>query len=404
VRRYPSAKELAALPAKPGRKAVGHNVYLQMAPGGTRSWIFRYHQGGVSHHLGLGSAVYKTLQEARNEGFELMRRLLRGEDITADHGRIRNGSPVEPKQEKPEKVGKVAGRVDRTFENRARAYIAAHESTWRGDASRKQWEQSLRKHVYPAIGAKSVDEIGRPEVLSVVDPLAKKHRETAGRVLNRIAMVLDWCHRESTGYINPARGKILPKKKGNHVKHLEMLPVGEMPAFMVELRKQPDIAARCLELQILIAGRPQDCLGARWGEIDLPNRTWKTSGARVKSGRDHVIPLSDDAVALLEKLPREVGNDHVFIGSRPGKGLNPDAMQSLLDRMGRKGLSSHGLARAGFRTWATEQTYHDDNAIEMALAHALPDAVHKAYQRGELLEKRKRLMADWAAYLAGGKS
>ena len=405
MRRYPSAKELAALPTRPGRHAVGHNVYQQIAPGGTRSWIFRYHRDGVSHHLGLGSCTYVTLAEARDKGFELMRRLLRGEDIRSDHGRIKGASAREAKQaEATNKVGRVAGRPDRTFENRARAYIAAHESTWRGDASRKQWEQSLRKHVYPVIGSKSVDEIGRPEILSVVDPLAKKHRETAGRVLNRIAMVLDWCQRETTGYINPARGKILPKKNGNHVRHLATLPVSDMPRFMAELRQQPDISARALELAILCANRPQDVIGARWGEVDLPKRLWTIPGSRIKGGKDHRVLLSDAAVALLEKLPRERGNTHVFIGSKAGLGMNPDAMQSLIDRMGYKGLSAHGLARASFKTWATEQTDHDDNAIEMALAHTVGNKVERAYQRGELLEKRRWLMRDWAAFLTGGAS
>jgi integrase len=349
------------------------------------------------------------LREARDEAFDLQRRLLRGEDITAGHGRVKGAdksaravtSSTEPKQTKP---AKVVGKPDRTFENRALAYIAEHESTWRGNASRLQWLQSLRKHAFPIIGSKSVDDIGVADVLAVVDPLAKVARETAGRVQNRIALILEWCHRATDNYNNPARRKLLPNKNGDHVKHLGMLPVGEMPAFLAELRKQPDIAARALELAVLCANRPQDVIGAKWGEIDLPNRTWKISGQRVKSGRDHIIPLSDAAVTLLEKLPREVGNDHVFIGSRAGKGLNPDAMQALLDRMGRKALSSHALARACFKTWASEATDHDPNAVEMSLAHALPTPVMKAYQRGQLIEKRKALMQDWACYLHGGAS
>jgi integrase len=380
AKRLPSAREIDAL-TEPGRYAVGHGVYLQIStPWKTRAWVFRYMRDGKAHHMGLGSAEYVTLAQAREKGYALRQQL------------ILNGvDPLEAKR------GAAAARAtasvrQKTFRQIALAYIEAHEDQWRGTGSRRQWMQSLEKHALPKIGSMPIADIDVAAILSVLDPIAREIPETTKRVRRRIAAILDWAAaRDLRLHDNPAkRPNLLPKRK-RRITHFKALPYTDIPRFMVELRQRPEQSARTLELLILTAARPGEIYGMRWSEIQ--GDSWVVPANRMKGGREHRVPLSAPARELLANLPR-IG-EFVFPGHRDGK-MYADAMNELLARMSYD-VHPHGF-RSTFRDWAAETTAYPNHVVEQALAHAIGNGVEAAYRRGDLFEKRQRLMDDWARY------
>jgi integrase len=379
VRKYPSAAEIAKL-KRPGRYAVGDGAYLQISKWRTRAWVFRYVIDGRTHHMGLGSCSLLTLAEARERSRQARRLLLDGIDpIAAKHA--------------AKHARLLASVKAKTFEQVALEYIAQHEGNWRGDLSRKQWLASLRQHVFPKIGTTPIASIDVTAVLSVLDPIWNTIPETAARVKHRIALILDWAAaRELRVHDNPARRpKLLPARK-TRAKHFTAIPYTDMGAFMTELRTVDGLPARALEFTILTAVRTGDVLGARWSEIN--GDAWTIPGERTKSGREHRVPLSDRAVELLAKLPRT--SEYVFTGGRTGAQMNVSALRNALHRISAD-LTVHGF-RSAFRDWAAETTAYPNHVVEMALAHAIPNGVESAYRRGDLFEKRRRLMQDWADY------
>jgi integrase len=382
MRRLPTAREVAAW-TKPGRYAIGHGVYLQIShPWNTKAWIFRYHRDGKARHMGLGSAEYVTLAEARERGYELRRQLIRGVD------------PLEAKRD-TRLATRLANARAKTFRECALDYIAAHEDGWRGDSSRRQWVGSLEQHVFPKIGDMPIGAVDVAAVLSVLDPISRQIPETARRVRNRVALILDWAAaRDYRAHDNPAkRSNLLPKRKPK-VTHFAAMPYPAMPAFMTELRQREEMSARALEFLILTAARPNEVLSARWSEINLAEATWTVPGERMKGGRAHRVPLSGRAVELLAALPRE--GDFVFPGRRTGAKAQAMTLVTLLRRMGH-GTTAHGF-RATFRTWAGERTNYPREIIEAALAHVIGDAAEQAYARGDMLVRRRQLMESWAEY------
>jgi integrase len=285
----------------------------------------------------------------------------------------------------------------KTFKQCALDFIAAHEAGWRGDGSRRQWTDSLARHVYPKIGDLPVGDIDVAAVLSVLDPIARTIPATAARLRHRIAAILDWAAaRDLRPHDNPARRpKLLPKRK-RQVNHFAAMAYATLPAFMAELRERPEMSARALEFAILTAARPGEVLGARWDEIDLNAELWTVPAERLKSGRPHRVPLSGRAVELLASLPRE--GDFVFLGRRTGARPHPLVLVTLLRRMGRD-VTAHGF-RATFKTWASERTSYPRELIEAALAHVIGDAAEQAYSRGDMLSRRRQLMEAWADYCA----
>ena len=222
----------------------------------------------------------------------------------------------------------------------------------------------------------------------------------------RIESVLDWAR--ARGYRqgeNPARWRghlenLLPKKtKVARVEHLAALPYLELPDFMIELRQQESAAARALEFTILTAARTGEATGARWSEINFERRLWTISGHRMKAGREHRVPLSDAAGAVLEEMAEIRAGEFVFPGARAGRPLSSTAMLMTLRRMGRSDLTVHGF-RSSFSTWAIEQTNFPTEAREIALAHTVGTAVERAYQRSDLFEKRRQLAEAWAQFCA----
>ena len=383
MKRLMSAREVTAL-IEPGRYAVGHGAYLQISQWKTRSWIFRYVRNGRARHVGMGSCDYVTLSEARERAIEYRRMLARGVDPLDN----KRGTRLE--QQRAEARSK-------TFRECALEYIAAHEQTWRGDESRKQWTQSLERYAFPKIGNISVAAVTVTDVLAVLDPIAQEVPETAGRVRYRIAKVLDWAiARDLRQTDNPARRpNLLPKRKKTR-EHFAAMPYVGVPAFIHELRQRPSMVARSLELLILTAARPSELLGMRWPEIDLAAATWTIPGERMKSGRPHRVPLSGRAVELLADLPRE--GAFVFLGHSAGVRSNPHGLRRLLRRTGRN-VTAHGF-RASFKTWAGERTNFACELVEAALAHVIGDAAEQAYARGDMLARRRQLMEAWSEYVS----
>src|SRR5262245_51266281 len=381
ARRLPTAREIERITER-GRYACGHGLYLQISEWDTRSWIFRYRHGGRARHVGLGSCQYVTLAEARDKAIEYRRMLARGVDpLDAKRG-------IKLEQQRAEARTK-------TFEQVAREFIAAHEGSWRGGHSRKQWVGSLERHVFPRIGAIPVADIGVTDVLAVLDPI-RTIPETASRIKRRLAAVLDWAHsRDLRGNDNPARRpNLLPKRKRLKT-HFAAMAYTAVPRFISDLLKRPEMNARALELLILTAARPNEVLGARWDEIYLAAAMWTTPAERMKSGRPRRVPLSGRAAELLAALPRE--SEFVFIGRLPGSNPNPHALRKLLRRMGHGGITVHGF-RSSFRTWAGERTNYPRELIEVALAHAVGDETERAYARGDMLARRRQLMEAWSEY------
>jgi integrase len=380
-----TVKRIAIL-TKPGRyrDPESRGLYLQVGKGGTKSWLLRYELGGRER---LGDF---TLKEARERAREKRQLLADGID------------PIEKKRiEKAAKALEDARAL--TFEEAARQYYAAHEASWSNRKHRQQFLNTMRDYVFPKIGKLSVAAIDTGLVLKAVEGLWQEKAATANKVRGRIERVLDWA--TVRGYRtgdNPARWRghldqVLPAASAvSRPEHHRALPYAELSAFVAELRGCEGVAARALEFTILTAARTGETVGATWDEIDIKACKWVIPAERMKNGRGHTVPLSDRVVELLEALPTEQGNPHVFIGTKPSARISHAAMLRALRRL-RADIDVHGF-RAVFSTWAHECSAFPNHVIEQALAHTVGNAVERAYRRGDLFEKRRRLMTDWAKY------
>jgi integrase len=265
---------------------------------------------------------------------------------------------------------------------------------------RKQWRATLAADVYPVIGAQPVASIDTALVLEVLETIWTNKPETASRVRGRIESILDWAKVRTyrTGE-NPARWRghmdhlLSHHRKLARVKHHAAMPYASVPAFAIKLHGQEGIAARALEFTILTATRTGEVLGARWDEI--VGNVWTVPATRMKSGREHRVPLAKVVVEFLEALPQT--SELVFPGGRSGRRMANNALRKVLARLGHAGLTVHGF-RSSFRDWAADTTGNHNHVVEMALAHAVGSAVEAAYRRGDLFEKRRLLMEDWAHY------
>jgi integrase len=374
-----------------GMHADGGGLYLHVNARGAKSWIFRYMKDGRAREMGLGSLHTIGLKAARERAADRRRELLDGVD------------PLQVRLTKRQQAKLEAARA-MTFEQCEQRYIAAHKACWKSPKSLAAWQGTLENDVYPVFVKLPVQAIDTGLVTKALEPIWTTKPETAGRVRGRIEAILDYATvqkwREGE---NPARwrghlDKVLPKKaKVRRVEHHPALPFTEIPAFMDRLRQENGSAARALEFAILTAARTGEIIGARWDEIDLGARLWTIPAARMKSEREHRVPLSPAATALLDSLAEKRTENIVFAGGVAGKPLSNMAMLVLLRRMKRDDLTVHGF-RSTFRDWAAERTSFQNEVIEMALAHAVSDKVEAAYRRGDLFEKRRRLMEAWAGY------
>jgi integrase len=342
--------------------------------------------------MGLGPLHTYSLHEAR----ELARKARQ---------QIREGHDPLELREAAKQAEKLQAAKAKTFQECANEYYATHADKWKNYKWRQQFKNTLRDYVHPKIGKLSIANIDTGQVLRCIEPIWKTKTSTADRVRHRIKAVLDWATvRNYRVGENPARWEghlehILPRKAElAKTEHHPALPYAELPAFMAELRATEGIDARALELTILCALRTQETLGAQWSEIDFDNKVWTIPVSRMKaSKKDHRIPLSDRAITILRELPRL--NDFVFAGRLADKPISKSAMGHLLRRLGYASDRAvvHGF-RSTFSDWASERTAFPKHVIEMSLAHSIGNAVEAAYRRGDLFEKRARLMADWARY------
>lgn len=384
-----SSKAVAAKRA-PGYYNDGGGLYLQVSPTLSRSWIFRYRIGRVRREMGLGSSLDVPLAEARLKR-DTYRKLLReGVD------------PIQARKN-AELERRLASSRSMTFRQCAAGYIESHSADWKNKKHKAQWENTLETYCGETFGALPAQEIDTAIVLKALQPIWTKKPETATRVRSRVERVLDWA--KVRGYRqgeNPAmwRGhldQLLPKlDRKKRVKHHAALSFDDVSAFMSELRQEAGAAARALQHTILTVSRTNETLGARRKEFDLNAQEWTIPAQRMKSHRVHRVPLSEHAVRNLRALGIETmaPDDFVFTGADGNRPLSNMAMLALLKRMGRKGLTVHGF-RSSFRDWAAERTHYSREVCEAALAHVVADATEAAYRRGDLMEKRCLLMAEW---------
>jgi integrase len=385
--------------AAKGMHADGGGLYLHVNARGAKSWIFRYMKNGRAREMGLGSVHTISLEDARKRATERRRELLDGIDPLQVRETLRHQAKLD--------AAKVI-----TFEQCAGRYIAANKAAWKNPVHAKQWPSTLQTYVYPVFGSLPVQAVDVGLVMQVLEPIWTAKAETASRVRGRIETVLDYAAargwREGE---NPARwrghlDKLLPKTSkakravrqvSGRQEHHAALPYGEIAAFLAELRRQAGMAARALEFAILTAARTGEVIGARWEEFDLAEKLWTIPAARMKAGKEHRVPLSDAALAIVTELAQQRQSEFVFPGGVAGKPLSNMAMLTLLRRMKRDDLTVHGF-RSTFRDWAAERTSFPAEVAEMALAHTVADAVERAYRRGDLFQKRRQLADSWAAF------
>jgi integrase len=381
---------------KPGMYADGGGLYLRVTPEGTKNWVLRFMLDRKPRWMGLGPVSLYGLQEARQKALDARR--LRHEGI----------DPIEARRAQRARHGLDAAKAI-TFAQCAESYITAHRAGWRSGKHVAQWSATVATYAEPIIGALPVQAVDTALVLKVLEPIWTEKPETASRLRGRIQVILDWA--KVRGYRdgeNPAqwRGhldKLLPARgKVRRVAHHAALPYPDLPSFLVALRAQEGMAARALEFAILTAARTGEVIGALWGEIDMGERTWTILADRMKAGKEHRVPLCERALEILAELKAaedvaDIGAQPVFSGAKRGRPLSNMALLMLLRRMDRGDLTAHGF-RATFKTWAAERTSVQREIIEAALAHTIGGKVEQAYMRGDLFEKRRRLMAQWGTF------
>lgn len=378
-----------------GRYPDGGGLYLQVGPTGRKAWIFRYQIKDQTENeklrrreMGLGSADTVSLKEARKLSAQHRQTLLEGKDPKI----VRDA-------EKQENQKNQAW----TFDRCAEAYICAHAPSWKNKKHAQQWRNTLAQYASPIFGNLPVEEITTPLIMRVLEPIWLIKTETASRVRGRIERVLSWAI--VNGYRphpNPAlwRGNLMellpaPAKVAKPVHH-PALPYQELGVFMQALGEHNSLNAKAMTFTILTACRTNEVLAASWDEIDFDANTWTIPGERMKSERPHRVPLSKQAITLLEQLPRVEG--WLFPSVMYGKHLSNMAMLNLMNRqLKRPDLTVHGF-RSTFRDWVAEQTNYQRELAEAALAHVLGDKTEAAYQRGDMLEKRAELMQAWADF------
>jgi integrase len=378
---------------KRGYYGDGGGLYLRVAPGGAKGWIFRYGGRDRRRDMGLGGYPAISLAKARELAGDCRSVLAAGLD------------PIAARNEK-RAVAAVEAAKAMTFGDCATAYINAHEAGWRNSKHRQQWKNTLATYVIPVVGKLPVSAVDTALVLKVLEPIWTRKPETASRVRGRTEAVLDWA--KARGYRtgeNPARWRghldhLLPAKaKVRKVEHHAALSYARIGAFLAALRKQNGIAARALEFLVLTATRTGETLGGTWNEVDMGAKLWTIPAGRMKAGKEYRVPLSDAALALLEQMHDIRHSDYVFPGGRDRRPLSETSLLMLLRRMGHGDITAHGF-RSTFRDWAAERTSFPREVAEMALAHAIPDAVEAAYRRGDLFDKRRKLMQAWADFCA----
>jgi integrase len=381
---------------RPGKYADGDGLYLVVTSGTSKNWNYRYWKDGKQRWLGLGSLKDVSLKNAR---------------LARDAARLRvkgdRSTPgVDIVQEK--RVAREQAKFQEikvtllSFEECAEAFIREHWTIW-SKKHRNQWPTSLKRYVYPTLGKLTVPEIKPSHIYEVLRPIWVEKRETANRVRGRIETIIAKnVNVDDTDFRNPAEltkqlREKLPRRPKRVVRHHPALPYADAPHFMIELSVAGGLAASMLRFLILTSCRTNEVVEARWSEIDRPASTWKIPAERMKMRQDHVVPLSEPALSILDRM-RDGSQDELIFSNPDGGMFSENAMLAVLDRLGYGHVTVHGF-RSTFATWAEECTDYSDGVREAALAHKYKSETTAAYQRGQKLEKRRVLMKDWARFL-----
>ncbi len=383
-----AAQQLEML-TEPGLHLDGGGLYLRISAAGAKEWVFRHKR----RDMDLGSFPAVSLADARK---------------AATEARAMRQSCVDPSEARKAETKASEPQTRMTFDEAAKRYIAAHQAGWRNPKHRQHWANTLATYAAPVVGKLDVAEVNTVHVLDILEPIWNNKTDTASRVRGRIETILDWAKvRGLRGGENPARWRghlahLLPSptkliKRKQHA----TLPYAELPEFMAALAKRPALAARAFELCILAATRTNETLGATWEEFDLEKAVWTIPAERMKNRAVHRVPLSAEALAVLEEVPRLAGSAHVFPGERNGRPLSSMCFLMLLRRMKRADLTAHGF-RSTFRVWASECTPFPREIVEMALSHTASSAVERAYMRSDRFEAHGALMRAWAEFCKSG--
>jgi integrase len=391
-----TARTIASKSSK-GKYADGGGLYLQVSASGGKSWMFRYagkrmiSKSGKEYikqiEMGLGSYPDIGLAEARDIAAVQRKIISEGKDP-------RVMRDAERQEAQKNQVW--------TFDKCAADYINSRKSGWK-NKNTQQWRNTLKQYASPVFGSLPVEDIDVPQIQQVLEPIWQTKNETASRVRGRIERVLSWAivlkYRQ---HPNPAvwRGNLDqvfdPPTKVTKPVHHPALPYAEIGIFMDTLRKHESLNAKALMFTILTGCRTNEVLAASWDEVNFKDRIWTVPADRMKSEREHRVPLSDQAMYLLENLHRESG--WLFPSVVHGKHLSNTAMLNLVkNQMKRSDITVHGF-RSTFRDWVAEETNYPDRLAEAALAHVLGDKTEAAYQRGDRFKKRAKLMQEWADY------
>lgn len=389
------ARELSPLEVRrltnPGRWSVGgvDGLALQVTEAGARSWVLRLRVAGSQREMGLGSFPTITLADAREKARVHRTKIAAGQDPILIRRQTASAAVAERA-------------AQQTFASVASQYVAQHEKGWKNKKHGAQWTATLETYAAPIVGRLLIRDVTTAHVIRVLEPIWLTKTETATRVRSRMELVLDFAAaRGLREGLNPARWRgnldaALPKpSKVAKVQHHAALDIREMVDFMARLNTLPGNGARALEFAVFTAARSGEVRGAKWMEIDLLNSLWTIPAARMKSGREHRVPLSRPAIRLLRELPTADKDDLVF-PSVDGQ-LSDMTLTAVLRRM-KVDATVHGF-RSTFRDWISESTAHSTEVAEMALSHAVGDKVEAAYRRGDLFEKRVALMSEWGSFL-----
>jgi integrase len=392
--------------AKPGRYCDGDGLYLLVKKSGVRFWIFRYKVNGSKlREAGLGRAGEGRnsvrLAEAREKASSLFRQVKSGIDPLSARDAMAAAAKAAAEDAAVKRV---------TFRDAAQRYIDGHAPSWRNPKHAAQWGATIETYANPVFGDLPVGDVATTHVLAAIEPIWLSKPETASRLRGRIERILDLA--KTRGWRageNPAAWKghlalTLPaRSKVRKVEHHAALPWREIADFMLALKDQQGVGARALQFAILTAARSGEVRGARWSEIDMSAATWIVPAGRMKGGREHRVPLPKTALDVLREMAAaRLSKDSealVFPGRDAGRPLSDMSLTAVLRRMRRGDLTAHGF-RSSFRDWAAETTANATELVEMALAHAVGNKVEAAYRRGDLFEKRRRLMVEWASFCA----
>ena len=382
---------------KPGAYLDGEGLYLQVRPSGAKDWFYRYEVAGKGRKRGLGPYPTISLEKAREEALKC-RQLRKAGIDPIDHVKIRKRQDA------------LESAKNKTFKECALAYIKSHEPGWKNRKHGSQWRNTLDTYAYPVIGEIGVQDIDIRLVMNVLEPIWYEKTETASRVRQRIESILDWATvKEYRTGDNPAvwRGrldKLLPKRKDvQKTVHFIAMDYRELPEYFRALRKRDSVAARALAFTILTAVRNGEARAVTSNEIDPKGRVWTIPKDRMKAGKEHRVPLSAEAMKVIKEMEpfRRHTDNYVFPGQAQGKPISEPSLLKVVKQQD-KTLTVHGF-RSTFRDWCAEQTSFPREVAEAALAHSVKDKTEAAYQRGDLFEKRRKLMDQWAQYCLQGK-